>query len=201
MKAVIAHVSERELAERRRTGHDRWDEMWEGVLHMAPAPSYEHQRILDALIVFLSPLLESGGRGVLRSGVNVFGQRTGTESYRIPDLTFVARGRESIIAADGIRGGAPDAVIEIRSPDDETEEKLPFFAALGVAEVIVIDRDTKQPTVYRLVGTQLVALLRDPGGWVASEKMDVRWKHEDADLDLPKLIVCDRTEPSRFTEI
>jgi Uma2 family endonuclease len=51
----------------------------------------------------------------------------------------VARGCESIIAADGIRGGAPDAVIEIRSPDDETDEKLPFFAALGVAEVIVID--------------------------------------------------------------
>jgi Uma2 family endonuclease len=103
--------------------------------------------------------------------------------------------------AGAVVGCAPDAVIEIRSPDNETEEKLPFFAALGVAEVTVIDRDTKQPTVYRLVGTQFVALVRDPGGWVASEKMDVRWKREDADPDLPKLIVCDRTEPSRFTEI
>jgi len=27
------------LAERRRKGHDRFDEVWEGVLHMLPPPS------------------------------------------------------------------------------------------------------------------------------------------------------------------
>ena len=39
MKAVIPEVPEYMLWERRRTGADRWDEMWEGVLHMAPAPN------------------------------------------------------------------------------------------------------------------------------------------------------------------
>jgi hypothetical protein len=48
-------------------------------------------------------------------GINVFGDATTTEDYRIPDLTFVAAGRQHIIAADGIRGGGPDAVVEVRS--------------------------------------------------------------------------------------
>ncbi|HMF97801.1 MAG TPA: hypothetical protein VKE96_26055 [Vicinamibacterales bacterium] len=89
MKAVIAHLSAHDLAERRRTGLDRWDEMWEGILHMAPAPNYEHRRMLDALIEHLGALLRSTGRGTLRSGINVFWEATPRENYRIPDLTFM----------------------------------------------------------------------------------------------------------------
>ena len=48
--------------------------------------------------------------------------------------------------------GPPTVVIEIRSPDDETLEKLPFYAKLGVPEVWVIDRDSRaveiEPTRY-----------------------------------------------------
>ena len=56
MKAVVLEVSDRELEDRRRRGLDRFDEMWEGVLHMAPSPLYEHQRIVMALGRFLSEL-------------------------------------------------------------------------------------------------------------------------------------------------
>ena len=45
MKAVIAEVPEYILQQRKRTGIDRWDEMWEGVLHMAPAPNKRHTRL------------------------------------------------------------------------------------------------------------------------------------------------------------
>jgi hypothetical protein len=113
MRAVIAHISEHELAARRRTGLDRWDEMWDGDLHMPPAPSDEHQRILDDLIELLRPLLRRSSRGTLRSGINVFDDPLRSDNYRIPDLTFVAIGRDAILAADGVRGGAPDAIIEI----------------------------------------------------------------------------------------
>lgn len=191
MKAVISHVSEEQLAWRRRTGIDRWDEMWEDVLHMPPAPNYEHQRMLDALIVFLEPLLRLSGRGTLRSGINVFGPPTGKENYRIPDLTFVASGRESIIAEDGIRGGGPDAVIEVRSPDAETYDKLPFFAQIGVVEVIVIDRDTKHPEVFRLEGVRHSAVLPGPDGFVTSVVLDVRLKRGDG----PTLAIEDRRAP------
>jgi Uma2 family endonuclease len=183
MRAVIAQISEHELAARRRTGLDRWDEMWDGELHMPPALSDEHQRMLDDLIEFLRPLLRSSSRGTLRSGINVFDDPVKSDNYRIPDLTFVALGREAILAADGVRGGAPDAVIEIRSPDDETYEKLPFFARVGVREVIVIDRDTKRTAIFRLAGSRYVELQRDPEGWLTAEALDVRFgRHDDATL-------------------
>ena len=38
---VIVHVRQEELADRRAKGLDRRDEMWEGVLHMTPAPTLE----------------------------------------------------------------------------------------------------------------------------------------------------------------
>ena len=45
MKAVLVHVTDEDLARRRRVGLDRYDEMWEGVLHMTPAQESEHQGI------------------------------------------------------------------------------------------------------------------------------------------------------------
>ena len=177
MRAVVVNVTDEQLAHRRSLGLDRWDEMWDGVLHMTPAPSLEHQRILDEMIVFLQPHLRTTGRGRLVSSVNVFG--TG-DNYRIPDLTFIAAGRQHVLHEEGIRGGGPDAVIEIRSPEDETYEKLPFYAAIGTREVVVVDRDTKRPEIYRLAGQQFVALQQDADGWLGAETMKVRFRMIDA---------------------
>jgi Uma2 family endonuclease len=180
MKAVVLHVSDEELSERHRRGADRFDEMWDGVLHMAPAPAYEHQRIVSALDRWLGPLCERRGRGVLALAVNVFNESSPAPDYRIPDFTFVRSGREHLLARDGVRGGGPDAVIEIRSPDDETYDKLPFFARLGIREVIVIDRDTKRPELFRLTGSQYVAVQVDGDGALRSEALQVRFTWADA---------------------
>lgn len=174
MKAVVLHVDEADLARRRRTGVDRYDEMWEGVLHMAPAPAYEHQRIVSAIDRFLGPLCERRARGVLAVAVSVFRDVSAREDYRIPDLTFVATGRQHIVAADGIRGGGPDLVIEVRSPEDETYDKFAFFAQLGVREIIVIHRDTREPELYRLAGQQFAVVAKDPDGWLHSDVLGVR---------------------------
>src|SRR5688572_7431803 len=128
------------LEQRRRLGLDRFDEMWEGVLHVSAAPASEHQRIVEELLIFLKPLLRRTQRGVLRSQINVFDEASPVENYRIPDLTFVAAGREALVAEDGIRKGGPDAVIEVRSPGDESYEKLPFYAKLGIRKVLIVDR-------------------------------------------------------------
>lgn len=199
MRAVLLEVPEGELTRRRRLGLDRHDEMWEGVLHMAPAPTYGHQRMVDRLLLFLVPFLERSGRGVLVSGINVFGGKEQPDDYRIPDLTFVAAGRERILRDEGVRDGAPDAVIEIRSPGDETYEKLPFFAGLGVREVIVIGRDNKVPEVFRLAGTQYLAVATDRDGYVASETLGVRFRLEIAAT--PRLIVEADTPAEGRTEI
>jgi Uma2 family endonuclease len=199
MKAVILEVSARELERRRRMGLDSRDEMWEGVLHMAPAPSDEHQRILDELIVFLVPLVKRQRKGTMRSGINVFDEKAASEDYRIPDLTFVAAGRESLLAADGVRGGGPDAVLEIRSPADETYEKLPFFARLGVREVLVVDRDTKKPEVFRLAGSHYLAVAQDREGCVTSECLGVRLRQVAGPP--ARLILEDLSDPHARIEI
>jgi len=197
MKAVILQVSEETLARRRQLGIDRYDEMWEGVLHMAPAPAYEHQRIVSAIDRFLGPLCERCARGMLAPGINVFSDASASHDYRIPDLTFVAAGRQNIIAPDGIRGGGPDAVIEVRSPEDETYDKLPFFARLGVPEVIVVHRDTKETEIYHLAGRQYVAAFPDHQGWLQSEVLNARFSRTDPS----RLVIEDLADPSTRVEI
>ena len=199
MRAVVVHLTEQELADRRSKGLDRWDEMWDGVLHMTAAPSLEHQRIVYHLIMFVGRHLAATHRGILRSSVNVFRGEHDRADYRIPDLTFVAAGREHILQEAGVRGGGPDAVIEVRSPEDETCEKLPFYAAIGVREVIVADRDSKRPDIYRLTGSQYVLLQPDRSGWLASETLHVRFRAVEGPP--AQLEIQDVRDPSFHVEI
>lgn len=198
MKAVLLEVSADELARRKAIGADRWDEMWEGVLHMTPAPSSEHQRILDELVAFLLPLFKRTGRGTLRSGINVFDDSAVRENYRIPDATFVATGREALLTSAGVRGGGPDAVIEIHSPDDESYDKLPFYAHLAVREVVIIDRDSKSPDLYRLAGSRYAAVSGDRDGWLTAETMRLRFRGVPGS---DALIVEDLDDPGNQTQI
>ena len=186
------------LEQRRRLGLDRYDEMWEGVLHMVPAPHDEHQRLQDDLLVFLKPLLQRAKRGTLRSNLNVFDEASPVENYRIPDLTFVLDGHEARLAKDGVRGGGPDAVFEIRSPGDESYEKLPFYAKLGVREVVIVDRDTKRVEVFALgEGTYTLRPLTDDGA-VTSETLRVSFRIVGSPV---KLLVTVVEGPSASVEI
>lgn len=157
---------------------------------MSPAPAYEHQRIIAELLAFLVPLLKRTARGILVPGINVF---RADDNYRIPDLSFVAAGREEVLAEDGARGG-PDAVVEVRSPGDETYEKLPFYAALGIREVVVIPRDLKKPELHRLAGAQYVLVSPDADGMLPCQTMAVRFGHEPGPK--PRLVVEDAAEPA-----
>ncbi|MBI2920814.1 MAG: Uma2 family endonuclease [Planctomycetes bacterium] len=198
MKAVLVHVTDRELAQRRRLGLDRYDEMWEGVLHRAPAPDYEHQRIKLKLCTFLDALLSSNARGLPALEVNVFDDAAPETDYRIPDIAFLAPARGNLLARDGIHGG-PDAVIEIRSPEDETYAKFPFFEKLGVREVVVVHRDSKQPEVHRPAGGRLTLVPADPEGWVISEAIGIRLRVLPGDP--AKLVVEDIQNPALRAEI
>lgn len=124
------------LDERRRLGIDRWDEMWEGVLHMVPPPSDRHQHVGTELLLVLGPLAKRRGL-VVRYETGLF--RAGADDdYRVPDLVFAKPAQR---AERGIEGGA-ELVVEIRSPGDESHDKLSWYAELGVAEMLVIDPDT-----------------------------------------------------------
>jgi Uma2 family endonuclease len=117
------------LERRHRLGQDLFDEVWDGVYHMNPAPSYEHQRISQQLAELLGPLARAAGLESVIGGVNI-----GTEAdYRIPDGGLHRPG------AGGIWLPTAALVIEIVSPDDQTWDKLPFYAAHKVDELLIID--------------------------------------------------------------
>src|SRR5688572_30935747 len=97
MRAVMSAIPTEILAWRKRTGADRWDEMWEGVLE-----------------------------------------------------------------------GAPDVVVEISSPGDESYDKLAFYAELGVPEVWIINRDSKAPELYQLQGDEYERQSANESGWLLS---------------------------------
>ena len=89
-------------------------------------------------------------------------------NYRIPDLVLLTPDRFHIDKGEYM-AGAPLVVIEVRSPRDETYEKFPFYAGLGVPEVWVFDRETREPELYALKSGREYELM-EPGadGWIRS---------------------------------
>ena len=105
VRAVMLDVPTRLLAERKRLGHDRFDEMWEGELHMVPPPSEEHQRIGSASVRLLVPLADDAGLHV-RYETGLFDpSQPADESYRQPDLVVFDESVRSRAAASRARRG------------------------------------------------------------------------------------------------
>lgn len=115
---------------RRRAGLDRLDEVWEGVLHMVPAPSYEHAVIAQQLAVALDGPARAAG---LVPAMGEFNLGESEQDFRVPDGGLHRPG------ASGIWLPTAALVVEIVSPEDESWQKLPFFAAQGVDEVLIAD--------------------------------------------------------------
>jgi Uma2 family endonuclease len=168
MRAVLVDAPKSLLEERRRRGLDVFDEVWDGILHMVPPPSTEHQRLGSRLHLTLGPIAASRGfEPFYESGV--FDPAAGDSNYRVPDLAFA---RPEDISKRGIEGKAA-LVIEILSPGDETRDKLPFYAAVGVAEIWIVDPATRQCELYVLRGQRYHAALPGDDGSVRSPALAV----------------------------
>jgi hypothetical protein len=117
------------LEHRRRTGADRFDEVWEGVYHMVPGPSHAHARVEAHLLALLRAPATA-------AGLEVTGQFNLGESehdFRVPDGGLHRPG------AGGMWHPTAALVIEIVSPGDESRQKLPFYAKHNVDEVLIVD--------------------------------------------------------------
>jgi Uma2 family endonuclease len=163
---------------RERTGADRFDEMWEGVLHMTPSPSFQHQlhasRILNFFVEVWCP--RTGGGAVMQ--INVSTPERWDQDYRIPDVAVMRPDRLPQGEAMFVR---PNVVFEVRSPGDETYEKLPFYAAVGVEVVVVIERDTKAIQVFALSSGSFVLLPASVDGWTVVRPIDVDLRTESTE--------------------
>ena len=166
MRGVMASVPEWVLEWRKRTGADRYDEMWNGVLHIMPSPNNEHQDLEGSLESYLRLHWARPQGAKVYHQVNLSPVGGWPDDYRIPDLLLLTRANARLNRREYFEG-AVDAVVEIHSPDDETYEKLPFYEELGVPEAWVIHRDTKEPEVY-LLKSGRYRKQRLAGGWMRS---------------------------------
>ena len=167
MRAVIPEVPPGLLAWRKNSGADRWDEMWEGVLHMAPMPNREHQDLEGAIEAYLRAHWAPSRGARVYHNINVASPGGWPRDYRIPDLVLLTPSRFGIDRNEYFEG-APDVVAEIRSPGDESYEKLEFYARIAVPEVWIVDRDSKAVEIHLLTAGRYE--LQTPGadGWAVS---------------------------------
>ncbi len=179
MRAVMREVPQFVLDWRVRTGADQFDEMWEGVLHMVPSPNREHQDFQWELETWLRAFWARPRGNRVCHHINVASVGGWPNSYRIPDLVLMTPSRFGIDRNEYLEG-PPDVVVEIRSPGDETADKMPFYAQLGVPEMWIIDRDTKVPEVYVLKEGAYERLPAADDGWIASPVTGIRLRAEAA---------------------
>jgi Uma2 family endonuclease len=179
MRAVMLEAPAELLAERRRMGLDLFDEVWDGVLHMPPPPSRRHQRVGSRLLESLAPIARALGLdGYSETGL--YRPGAGQRDYRVPDLSF-ARPEHGV--DHGLEGA--EVVIEILSPNDETYDKLPFYAAVGVSEVLVVDPAALSVEMFVLRGGAMHAVVADARGALRSAVLAVEFRTQPG----PKLEV------------
>ena len=120
------------LERRRQAGADRHDEVWEGVLHMAPAPHFRHADLQAQLMGLLGPPARAAS---LRLGADF--NLGDPDDYRVPDGGLLQPGPAQLYAPTA------KLVLEIISPGDETFSKLPFYATHEVEELLIVDPEDR----------------------------------------------------------
>jgi Uma2 family endonuclease len=147
-------IASRLRAERDVSDASRHDEVWEGIYIISPSPNIEHQLLASELWLVFRLVMGAGSLACI--GVNVSDREEGwSHNYREPDVAVVLAGNDTARDCGTHWCGGPDFVVEILSPNDLAREKLPFYAEIGVRELLIIDRDPWALELYRLDAGQL----------------------------------------------
>ena len=120
------------------SGADRYDEVWEGRYVVAPDPHSRHGAVQIELASGCSSRWPAGSalRAVLTFNLG------GPEDFRIPDAGLLP-------GPHGVWHDTAVLVVEVLSPDDATFEKLDFYTAHGVRELLVVDPDQPRSAASR----------------------------------------------------
>jgi len=179
MRAVITQMPRHWIEERKNSEAAQWDEMWNGVLHMPPMPNGMHQDFVGDLRDYLKRNWAKQRGGLVRADANLTtpeDEASWTLNYRVPDLVLVDAARRHI-DRNTYLAGAPLVVVEIASPGDETYDKFPFYAGLGVPEIWVIHRDSRTPEIH-LLGSEgkYTPATAGASGWLHSPATGVEFR-------------------------
>jgi Uma2 family endonuclease len=136
----------------------------EGIIVMSPSPTFYHQRILSRLSASIEVYLDEHPLGMaVFSPCDV---RLDENTVYLPDLLFV-RNNNPRVVIDRTVSGPPDLVVEILSPSNFREDRLPkraAYARAGVEEMWIIDPEARQIEIYPLARGFDVAplIVREP---------------------------------------
>jgi Uma2 family endonuclease len=184
MRAVWLDVPEWFLEERRKLGHDKKDEVWDGVIHMVPPPAFVHGSFGLELIVAMRPIAARRGLYATSDNMGLFDPIKPVKNFRIPDG---ALSRPEHRVERGLIGA--ELVIEILSPNDESRDKFDFYAAREVREVWICDPKSRETEVYALVDGSyvLVGVVEPAAKAIRSPALDI----ELSIIDGPLLRIVD----------
>ena len=133
----------------------RHDEVWGGTTIVPPMPNNEHQTLAFRMGMPLGEVIVVPNLGTVQLGANISDRaQDWTKNYRCPDVIVYLNTNPAINHGTHWEGG-PDFLVEILSPGDRALQKLPFYASINTREVLIIDRDPWQLSLYQLQQQQL----------------------------------------------
>src|SRR2546423_736935 len=169
------------IQERKRRGTDRYDEVWDGTYVMPSMPSLEHQELVSDLDTVFDEVVKRPGLGKVYPGVNVSDRASDwKKNYRVPDLVVVLKNGRAVSHRTHVQGG-PDFLVEIESPGDDTEEKVPFYGKIGVRELLILHRDKRTLRLLRQEGEELVLVKPSPlegKEWLGSAGLPLAFRRD-----------------------
>ncbi len=171
MKTVVVGPPPPELQQlmqrRRSLGLDMFDEIWEGNYHLAPVPGFGHAYIEREVARVLRPFADAAG--LIETGPFNLGRAT---DFRVPDGGY----HRSVPNGDPVYVTTAAVVVEVVAQDDETHEKLPFYAGHGVEEVMVVEPASRTVRILTFVdGYQDVAISGALGLSADGLQTAIRW--------------------------
>jgi Uma2 family endonuclease len=138
------------IRQRRTTGADRFDEVWDGVYVMAPLADNEHQSLGLNTAIALKDALDSVENVQIFAGCNVSDRpaKRWKWNYRCPDVAVSLPSNPAQDRKTHWFGG-PDFAAEIISRFDRSREKFGFYRSVGVRELLLVDRYPWGLELYR----------------------------------------------------
>lgn len=114
---------------------------------------------------------------VIRGPVTAFCIQTAVRGSNLPDQAYYRPEHQSDRGAE-----RAELVVEIRSNDDETYDKIGFYAQVGVREMLIVHLEGRWIELLRAVGSRLLPVSADAHGVLRSEVLGAQFATVDGRL-------------------
>ena len=152
MRTVMPDLLSQTLAWRKQTGNDKFDEMWEGVSHMTPAPKRSHQDFQwDYGDVAAISLGTTAGKSRASRCERCIRRAAGPTISAFP-ISCCSRPTALPSTTTPISRVPRPSSWKFAAPATRRWRSCRSMRDLGVPEVWLIDRDTRRPEVLVLAG-------------------------------------------------